>query len=58
MLVGLDDHPRADSRVHDALPAISAAIATHDDPDDGPVRPLHELQKAVEGAVTWRLTAQ
>jgi transcriptional regulator with XRE-family HTH domain len=54
----LTGHQRTDSRVHDALPAISAAIATHDDPDDGPVRPLHELQLAVEDAVTWRLAAQ
>ncbi|MDX3162077.1 helix-turn-helix transcriptional regulator, partial [Streptomyces scabiei] len=51
----LTGHERTDSRVHDALPAISAVIATHDDPDDGPVRPLHELRAAVEEMVAWRL---
>jgi transcriptional regulator with XRE-family HTH domain len=54
----LTGHQRTDSRVHDALPSISAALAAHDDPDDGPVRPLHELRKAVDDAVTWRLAAQ
>lgn len=54
----LTGHERTDSRVHDALPAISAVIATQDDPDDGPVRPLHELRAAVEETVAWRLAAQ
>jgi transcriptional regulator with XRE-family HTH domain len=54
----LTGHQQTDRRVHDALPAVSAVIATHDDPDDGPVRPLHELQQAVDEAVAWRLAAQ
>lgn len=54
----LTGHQRTDSRVHEALPTISAALAAHDDPDDGPVRPLHELQQAVADAVDWRLAAQ
>jgi transcriptional regulator with XRE-family HTH domain len=54
----LTGHQRTDNRVHDALPAVSAAIAAHDDPDDGPVRPLHELQRDVDQAVGWRLAAQ
>ena len=54
----LTGHQRTDSRVHDALPALSGAIAAPDDPDDGPVRPLHELQRDVDEAVEWRLAAQ
>ncbi|MER6015332.1 helix-turn-helix domain-containing protein [Streptomyces bluensis] len=54
----LTGHQRVDNRVHDALPAVSAAIAAHDDPDDGPVRALARLQEAVEEAVTWRLGSQ
>jgi transcriptional regulator with XRE-family HTH domain len=44
--------------VHDALPTLSAAIATYDLPDDGPVRPLRELRTAVSEAARWRLAAQ
>jgi transcriptional regulator with XRE-family HTH domain len=54
----LTGHQQTDSRVQDALPAVSAVIAAHDDPDDGPVRPLHRLQQAVDEAVDWRLAAQ
>lgn len=54
----LTGHTRVDSRVRDALPAISAVIATYDVPDDGPVRPLHELRAAVDEATAWRLAAQ
>ncbi|MEH0431301.1 helix-turn-helix transcriptional regulator [Streptomyces stelliscabiei] len=54
----LTGHHRTESRVSDTLPTISAAIAAHDDPDDGPVRPMHELRQAVEEAVEWRLAAQ
>ncbi|MFF8639129.1 helix-turn-helix domain-containing protein [Streptomyces pilosus] len=46
------------TRVHDALPALSAAIATYDAPEDGPVRPLYELRKAVADAARWRVAAQ
>jgi len=54
----LSGHARVDGRVRDALPAISAAIAAYDIPDDGPVRPLVELRSAVDEATTWRLAAQ
>lgn len=52
------DRGPADSRVRNALPALSAAIATYDLPEDGPVRPLRELRQAVEDAAEWRLGAQ
>lgn len=48
----------ADSRVHDALPAIAAAIADYDLPEPGPIRPLSQLRAAVDEAVSWRLGAQ
>lgn len=54
----LTDLRRTTGRVHDAMPALSAAIATYDLPEDGPTRPLPQLQAAVEQAVTWRLAAQ
>ncbi|MFG2022151.1 helix-turn-helix domain-containing protein [Streptomyces sp. NPDC048825] len=44
--------------VHDTLPALSAAIAAYDIPDDGPTRPLPSLQVAVTEAAHWRLSAQ
>lgn len=46
------------TEVHDALPLLSAAIAAYDVPEDGPVRPLHELRPAVAEAAQWRLAAQ
>lgn len=49
---------RPDSRVRDALPALSAAIAAYDIPEDGPVRPRAELKTAVAEATAWRLSAQ
>jgi transcriptional regulator with XRE-family HTH domain len=49
---------RATGRVHAAMPALSAAIAAYDLPDDGPTRPLDELAAAVDQAVAWRLGAQ
>lgn len=52
------DRGAVQTRVHDALPALSAAIATYDVPDDGPVRPLHELRTSVEDAVQWRIAAR
>jgi transcriptional regulator with XRE-family HTH domain len=54
----LTGRARVDSRVRDQLPAISAAIAAYDIPDDGPVRPLVELRSAVHETTTWRLAAQ
>lgn len=44
--------------VREALPALSAAIATYDLPDDGPVRPMRELAAAVAEAARRRLGAQ
>ncbi|MBT2418373.1 helix-turn-helix transcriptional regulator [Streptomyces sp. ISL-22] len=52
------DRSPAHTRVHEALPALSAAIATYDLPEDGPVRPVHELRTAVAEAARWRLAAQ
>ncbi|GAA3898964.1 helix-turn-helix domain-containing protein [Streptomyces sp. NPDC003328] len=52
------DRLAAQSRVREALPALSAVLATYDIPDDGPVRPVHELRAAVAEAVRWRVGAQ
>ncbi|MGW4905446.1 helix-turn-helix domain-containing protein [Streptomyces sp. NPDC004270] len=46
------------STVQEALPALSAAIAAYDVPDDGPVRAVPVLRVAVAEAVRWRLAAQ
>lgn len=54
----LDARTQTDSRVHDAMPALSAAIAAYDLPDDGPWRPLGELHAATDEAMNWRLQAQ
>lgn len=47
-----------DSRVHAAIPAISAAIAVYDVPLDQPSRPFTELKVDVREAMDWRLGAQ
>ncbi|MFE6283652.1 helix-turn-helix domain-containing protein [Streptomyces sp. NPDC057877] len=52
------DRGSAHTRVREALPALSAALATYDVPVDGPVRPLHVLRHAVAEAIRWRLAAQ
>jgi transcriptional regulator with XRE-family HTH domain len=52
------DRSSAHTRVHDALPALSAAIAAYDLPDDGPVRPTRELHSAVNEVARCRLAAQ
>ncbi|MEV0632763.1 helix-turn-helix domain-containing protein [Nonomuraea wenchangensis] len=49
---------RTDSRVHGAIPLLRQAITTCDFPDEGPVRPLPELQVAAREAVRWRLESQ
>ncbi|MFJ8146059.1 helix-turn-helix domain-containing protein [Streptomyces sp. NPDC096048] len=49
---------RTDSRVHAALPGISAAISAYDIPTDTPPRPLDELRTAADALVQWRLAAQ
>ncbi|WP_414167037.1 helix-turn-helix domain-containing protein [Streptoverticillium reticulum] len=54
----LSQRDRANDRVHQAMPQLSAVIATHDMPPDGPVRPVSELQQAVAEATQWRLSAQ
>ncbi|MHC0430945.1 helix-turn-helix domain-containing protein [Streptomyces sp. O3] len=54
----LTGRARIDTRVRDALPDLSAAIAIYDLPEDGPIRPLTELHSAVADTVTWRLAAQ
>lgn len=52
------DREHVSTRIRDALPALSAAIATYDLPDDGPIRPLPELRIAVAQTTAWRLSAQ
>ncbi|MBB5777732.1 helix-turn-helix domain-containing protein [Nonomuraea jabiensis] len=54
----LADRAQASSRIRAAIPALSAAIAAYDLPDDGPVRPLPQLRDAVGEAAAWRLAAQ
>jgi transcriptional regulator with XRE-family HTH domain len=49
---------QTDSRVHGAIPAIRIAIDGYDLPDDGPVRPVHQLQAAVNTATQQRLASQ
>jgi len=40
------------------LPALRCALDTHDVPDDGPVRPLPNLQREVTHLVQWRLDSR
>lgn len=54
----IEGNTRTDSRVHAAIPAISAAIASYDVPLDPPERPLAELRTEVDALVDWRLGAQ
>ncbi|WP_326632689.1 hypothetical protein OIE67_46650 [Nonomuraea fuscirosea] len=49
---------RTDSRVHGTIPLLRQVITTCDFPDEGPVRPLPELQVAVREAVRCRLESQ
>lgn len=49
---------RTDSRVHAALPEISAAIAAYEIPADTNPRPLDELAEDIGYLVQWRLAAQ
>ncbi|MCX5048459.1 MULTISPECIES: helix-turn-helix domain-containing protein [unclassified Streptomyces] len=46
------------TRVREAMPELSAAIATYDVPEDGPTRSLDVLRTAVAEAARWRLAAQ
>ncbi|MGW5353579.1 helix-turn-helix domain-containing protein [Streptomyces sp. NPDC004031] len=52
------DAARTESRVHQAMPVLSAAIADYDVPAEGPVRSLPRLRAAVTEAVQWRLASQ
>lgn len=54
----LTDRRPAHTRVRDALPKLSAAIAAYDLPGEGPIRPLPVLRMAVDEAAEWRLAAQ
>jgi transcriptional regulator with XRE-family HTH domain len=47
-----------DSRVHTRIEFLRTAIGAYDFPDDGPVRPLRELEVAVDTTVRQRLTSQ
>ncbi|QDY77609.1 helix-turn-helix domain-containing protein [Streptomyces qinzhouensis] len=51
-------HDWTADRVRATLPSLSAAIATYDAPEDGPIRPLGELRGAVAQASRRRLNAQ
>lgn len=46
------------ARAREGLPALSAAIAAYDCPDDGTVRPMAELRTEVGMAERWRLSSQ
>jgi transcriptional regulator with XRE-family HTH domain len=52
------DRGPAHTRVREAMPALSSAIAAYDIPCDGPTRPLDALRTAVSEAARWRLDAQ
>jgi transcriptional regulator with XRE-family HTH domain len=52
-----DTPDRTDSRVHAAIPALRAAIATYDLPDDGPTSALSSLQTRVDKAMRQRLAS-
>ncbi|MEU7305359.1 helix-turn-helix transcriptional regulator [Streptomyces sp. NPDC007206] len=52
------DRGPAHSQAREGLPALSAAIAAYDCPEDGPARPVAELRSAVDTAERWRFAAQ
>ncbi|MFJ9536432.1 helix-turn-helix domain-containing protein [Streptomyces sp. NPDC101225] len=52
------DRGPAHTRVREAMPALSAAIALYDVPCDGPTRPLDQLRAAVSEVARRRLAAQ
>ncbi|MDF5756017.1 helix-turn-helix transcriptional regulator [Spongiactinospora sp. TRM90649] len=52
------DRAEAGTPIRRALPAISAAIAAYDLPEDGPVRPISDLTEAVGAVQRWRLASQ
>lgn len=54
----LADREQAKTRARQALPAVSAALAMYEFPDEGPVRPLPELHAVTDEAVSWRLGAE
>ncbi|MGW2371642.1 helix-turn-helix domain-containing protein [Kitasatospora sp. NPDC001683] len=54
----LEGPGRTDSRVHEAIPELQRVIAAYDLPDDGPVRPLHELAADVDRVVEARVQSQ
>ncbi|WP_406337392.1 helix-turn-helix domain-containing protein [Streptomyces sp. NBC_00649] len=54
----LDTHTGTETRVHAALPAISASLAAYDVPLAPPRRTLDELRATVDESVNWRLAAQ
>ncbi|NBE53869.1 helix-turn-helix domain-containing protein [Streptomyces boluensis] len=54
----LDTYTGAETRVHAALPAISAGLAAYDVPLSSPRRTLDELHTIVAETVNWRLAAQ
>lgn len=53
-----EHHLPSARRVHAMMPTLRAVLATWDDPDDGPVRPLTELRTEVEEIAQRRLASQ
>jgi transcriptional regulator with XRE-family HTH domain len=54
----LADGGRTNQRITVALPAVSAAIAAYDIPQDVPTRSLESLRATVAEATVWRLASQ
>ena len=54
----LPERERPDDRVHQAMPGLSAVLASYEEPDDGRCRELSELREAVSTVVGLRLSAQ
>ncbi|SED95721.1 Helix-turn-helix domain-containing protein [Streptomyces sp. 2112.3] len=54
----LPERERPDDRVHQAMPGLSAVLASYEEPDDGPCRELSSLREAASTVVGHRLGAQ
>ncbi|MGD3105815.1 helix-turn-helix domain-containing protein [Streptomyces sp. YGL11-2] len=55
-LLPLREQP--DDRVHQAMPTLSAALATYEAPEDGPCRALPAIGEAAASVAAYRLSAQ
>ncbi|MGW1840240.1 helix-turn-helix domain-containing protein [Streptomyces sp. NPDC002067] len=54
----LPNRERPEDRMHQQMPELAGVLAEHEDPEDGPVRSLSALRKAVATLVEQRLSAQ